>query len=342
MGLFGKYIDGAKKAGKEYKDKAAEKASATKGYVPAPKFDLMTSIPKETEDNAALVKKTGKPEGIEVRLKLFGEVIEIPAEADLFNKYTDLFSALARQCAKAAAEKYALKVHDYRSFIEEFPEIYDEFLYPVIKCAMDILFAENVFSVSLPAFTAMHKEKYHRGIDGYTVMLSAGEQATESNRNGLSTMLVSTAVEQYKQRNAGGMFGDLQGQLADSIVSRHKARIGISSEQEQTLFDALDAAELMHCSAADYMLVSVTLLEILTQSGTEIEAPGEEESNRADAIFQNITTPGFPEDKIKGALLDVLRTNPYKEEYFTFMAKKFGKTDEIVAAAEYFGFADKI
>ncbi|MBR2742503.1 MAG: hypothetical protein IKD89_02845 [Clostridia bacterium] len=346
MGLFGKYIDGAKKAGSEYVNKAGkasrQDASDANGYVLKQEFDLGTSIPKETKDNAALIKKPERPTGKAVTLELFGENIEVPAEMDVFNAYRKQFYLLARECTQKAAEKYGATVRDYVSFIEGFPGIYDEYLYPLIKYAMDTLFSENVFSVSAETLTAKHKARFRSAISDYETVVSAGNKAAEGNKNNLSTAILTMAADRYKTRNAGGAFGNLYGQIADGMVSGHKERIGVSKEQKEAMFAAVDAAELMLHVFSDYFFVHGTLVELLIENGVDIVLPGEAEIKSAENVFKNLTSAGFPEDKIKSAFVNVIRLNPYDMKYYKYAAKKFGRTDEIIALADYFGFADEI
>ena len=50
-----------------------------------------------------------------------------------------------------------------------------------------------------------------------------------------------------------------------------------------------------------------------------------ETTQQANNIFQNMSNPNFPQDKLLDVFLDILKTNPYNTEYHKFMLSRFGE-----------------
>lgn len=86
----------------------------------------------------------------------------------------------------------------------------------------------------------------------------------------------------------------------------------------------------------DYWRVFLTLTFTLNQSGKAVWYPTDDLAQQASDIFQNLSNPNFPQDKVLDVFLDILKTNPYIKDYHNFMFAKFGDTAETQAIKNYF------
>lgn len=64
---------------------------------------------------------------------LFGQILRVPAEMDIFNTYRLMFRDLALDYTDQAETAYHANIHDFDSFIEFFMRIYDSKLEPLVK-----------------------------------------------------------------------------------------------------------------------------------------------------------------------------------------------------------------
>lgn len=61
---------------------------------------------------------------------------------------------------------------------------------------------------------------------------------------------------------------------------------------------------------------------------------------QAKNIFENLSNPNFPQDKIAEAFIQIIEINPYNVDYHKFMTSKFGETEETINIRNYFGFTN--
>ena len=84
----------------------------------------------------------------------------------------------------------------------------------------------------------------------------------------------------------------------------------------------------------------MTLAKILRKNGKDIWYLEEKDTSKLDAVFENLSNPNFPEDKMVEVLFELILTNPYKAEYYEFMKEKYGDTEEVKSISDYFCYPE--
>ena len=274
---------------------------------------------------------------------LFGQILRVPAEMDIFNTYRLMFRDLALDYTDQAETAYHANIHDFDSFIEFFMRIYDSKLEPLVKKAVDLLISQGIWTVTYEAFWQQHKEDFHLAIDDYNSMIDSFNLTLENNQKAIS------GIMGFVPNLVGGGFG-LSGALKgiakatafnlvrDGIETSALKNANVKPAQRQALYQQINVEALLDHVFTDYWRVFLTLVWALIQNGQDIWWPAQELDQRSESIFQNLRHPSFPQDKILYAILDVITANPYHGEYYQFLTARFGCTQEVSAIKNYFGY----
>ncbi len=349
MGIFDKIKDTAREAGgaaEKYAKKAQtalgesreRKAAKTKAesrppYIP-PLVDLRSTIPQGVEDDSAWKKITG----IGRTFFIGGKPLVIPENLDAFNLYRAVFFDLAGKYADKAEREYQEKVHDYASFMENFPRIYDENLYPLLKKAMEALVAEGVWSVTFDSFAARHKENCGTAIKFYEIIAKTTAECIEASRQGAAIAGETFKGFMRKFTPHVSRLGDFLGVSDDFVNEAVEAGITIDIAQQEVLYNRLKDLPWFSAILFDYLMVTQSLAIVMCENGCDIWIPDSAKIRRAENIFENLSNPSFPEDKVADALIQIMEANPYNEDYCKLMISKFGETDETLKIRDYFVF----
>lgn len=351
MGIFDKMNDVTKKATKlaeTYTQKAQEVISGAIApqdsqntnpeqtmYFPHT-YSLLESIPTGSEEQGQWEPIAGTAK----QFSLSGATLEISESLDAFNSYRLMFRNLAIKYVTKAEAEYKSKIHDFITFIELFPEIYDTNLYPIVKRALDILVSKDIWTLTLDSFSLQHKAAFHTAIDRYEVITNSADMTLKANQQ-MASNVMSFATGLFENQFSGS-------QLQSSIFNSTKEaaekqalnKTGISPEQQAELYNRLDPQQLMNCVFADYWNVFLSLITVLNQNGQNIWLPTEGPTQESKTIFQNLSNPNFPKEKVLNVFIGILSANPYNVDYHKFMMSYFGETEETTAIRNYFGYTD--
>lgn len=280
--------------------------------------------------------------GSEKEFVLKGEKLIISAKMDTFNTYRQKFNVLAENCKDKGKEEYDEKVQDLHTFLNFFPKIYRKYLNIVTQRAVDILISESVWAVTSESFTSQHELNYHSALDYYNSVTERIAQIVQEKQNAVS------AVMSFVPNLSGGGFG-LKG-AAKGIATatafnlvRDGVEAGLSScvskidyDKQIELYNNIDSEKLFECVFDDYWKVYYSLAHELYENRKNIWYPTEKSARQANNIFQNLSNPNFPQDNVIHTFFEILKTDPYNKEYYIFMVKKFGLTEETKAIQQYF------
>lgn len=275
------------------------------------------TVSKNGEINVASIKEYWQPlVGEEREFHIKDKVLNIPKEMDLFNSYMLKFRTLASECTDAMIAECERKVNDLITFVNYFPDIYEKYLNAIIEKAIDILVADGIWSVTKDSLRARYVQDYTPAVvDDMTALITKVRELIALNQNELS---LSMAVFPM---------------LADRIGD-------ISHVQLAYLYTLIDFDALYHDVFKDFTLVFFPMISEMKDAGKEIWYPSDEDLNRARNIYQNITHPNFPNEKRLEVLLNILKTDPYQDEYYRYMIDQWGENEQTIAIKNYFGFFD--
>jgi len=280
------------------------------------------------------------------KFPICGKKLEISESMDIFNSYRLKFRELAFTCTDNARKEYDRKVQNLSTFLSFYPKIYQSYLSILIKQSMNILISEGIWTVTEDSFEQQHLADFHLGMNDYTTMLESIELTLESNRRRMSSI---TSLIPNLSGGGFGLKGAMKGiatATAFNIV-RDGAEAGllnsvsnINQAQQAELFGRIKPDNLFDCVFTDYWRVFLSLVFLLNKNGKNIWYPTNETTQQASNIFQNMSNPNFPQDKLLDVFLDILKINPYNAEYHKFMLSRFGENEETTAIQNYFGYTD--
>lgn len=275
-------------------------------------------------------------EGSDTTFTLNGKQIVIPANLDTFNYYRSKYRRLAKVCADEFVERYIATINDYDSFMEMFLQLYDEYLHIPVQNAVDILISSGVYTYTTDSFKTEHIDLFHLAVDDYTTM-EKSEELTKDNNYKLNNSFAN-ALNKFAGSKFNHQFTQdiLKGTL-DGLVEDNRE---ITEEQKAELFHRIKPENLFNRVFADYCNVFMTLAKILRKNGKDIWYLEEKDTSKLDAVFENLSNPNFPEDKMVEVLFELILTNPYKAEYYEFMKEKYGDTEEVKLISDYFCYPE--
>lgn len=280
------------------------------------------------------------------KFPLCGKELEISESMDIFNSYRLKFHELASICADNARKEYDRKVQNLTTFLGFYPKIYQSYLSILIKQSMNILISEGIWTVTEDSFEQQHLADFHLGMNDYTATLESIELTLQANRRRISGL---TSLIPNISGGGFGLKGAVKGiatATAFNIV-RDGAEAGlinsvsnINQAQQAELYGRIKPDYLFECVFTDYWRVFLSLVFLLNKNGKSIWWLTNETTQQANNIFQNMSNPNFPQDKLLDVFLDILKTNPYNAEYHKFMLSRFGENEETTAIKNYFGYTD--
>jgi hypothetical protein len=281
--------------------------------------------------------------GVAKAFPISGGVFNVPADLAAFNAYRVRFRAMAVKYSDRFEAEYKAKVRDFITFIEFFPRIYITNLEPLIQKAVDVLVSEEIWSVTFDSLMEEHREEFCNAFDSYDTICESAALTSGANQEkaaGAMSLVPNLVGGGFGLKGAAkgilaaGAFNAVRDGIENSAVS---SAANVNPAQQQELYGRIDRDVLFEEVFADYWNVFMTLAWTLRENGKEMWWQSEETVEQADNIFQNLSNPNFPQDRILGATIGLLEKNPYDEEYYEFIESRFGATAEVAAIKEYFG-----
>jgi len=274
---------------------------------------------------------------------IMGKEINVPENMDTHTKYKEKFKEFANIYTDKFESDYDSKVHDLTSYISFLPQIYIKYLKILIKKSMNVLITEGVWTASEDAMLEQNLQFHHDGLAIYSALQQAIEKTSAKNQAEFSALMSALPNMVVTPRMGGGFVDSVAGIATATLYNYMKSDVeGISvaaidnlaAAQQQELYARVKKADLIMCVFSDYWQVHVTLIKTLRQNDKDIWWP--KGGQEADNMFQNLSNPNFPQDKILDALLFLFSLNPYNSDYHKFLASRFGNTDEVAAIRRYF------
>ncbi len=269
-------------------------------------------------------------EGQEKTFPLNGQELKIPANLDLFNAYRKKFWTMAKYCSDKAAEEYVKSIHDFDTFMELFPKVYNTHLDLMIEKAIDVLISDNIFSVSAEMLKEIHLDAFHLAIEDYNVMEESRQLTVQENTK-LNRGLQGLAGAFIGTQSSFGQ-GLFEG-MTDGLVEETSQ---VNAEQKAELYGRINKVVLLNRIFSDYWHVYAAMIMALNNVGKGIWFFDTEASQENNNIFKNLSNPNFPQDKIIPILFDMIGKEPYRAEIYHFLENKYGKTDEVMSIVDYF------
>lgn len=296
----------------------------------------------KTEETEYIPEDWEQIVGNEKHFELNGKTLVISPNMDIFNTYRKKFNELAQICADNARKEYDKKVQNLTTYLEFLPDIYAKHLKPIAKRAIDILISENIWSETLDSFISNHVDRFNLVMKEYSNITESIELTVQKNQGAVSSVM------SFVPNLAGGGFGvkgaakGIATATAFNLI-RDGAEAGmlkgasqLSYAQQEELYQRVNPDNTFHNVFLDYWRVFLSLIMTLNNNKKGIWVPTDKSAEEARNIFQNLSNPRFPQNQLLDVFLDILKTNPYDEEYQNFMIEKFGDTEETREIKNYF------
>lgn len=277
---------------------------------------------------------------------LCGNELQIPQEMDVFNSYRLTFRKLAVDCAECVKAEFEKRINNLNTYIQIFPNLYRHYLDLMIGKAMEIMVAEGVWSATTESFSKEHTENFHLvAADIFTTMQSieatmqANQQATKNMIKEVTRFADNIGLNKNRSGNATiERISNMPGNIARKAAIQSAASINLAQQIE--LYNRINHDILFEHVFLDYWCVFLTLVAHLKIAGKDIWWAADEVTEHANNIFANLKNPAFPKDKLVTVYIEILNTQPYNKDYYTFMVSQFGDNAETAAIKDYFGYSD--
>lgn len=275
--------------------------------------------------------------------EVYGHRFLVSEELDIYNTYRNDFKILAKKYTSIAKNEYETRVTGFSKYMALFPRLYESCLSPIIQRAVDILISEGIWNVTKESFQEQHKQRYHLAMSDYKISEESVELTIKANQDSVS------GIMSFVPNLIGGGFG-LKG-IAKGIATAtifNTVRDGIESkaqnfasyltqEQQAELYGRINANVLFDHVFDDYWKVYLSMVSVMRQNNKRIWFPDESKEQQADNVFNNLSNPNFPKDKITDAWFMIVNFNPYKSEYYNYARAHLGKSEGLDKLQYYFG-----
>lgn len=286
------------------------------------------------------------PIGTARTFKLCGEELRIPEEMDVLNSYRLRFRSLAVNCTECVKAEFEKRVNNLNTYIQIFPNLYRHYLDLMIDKAMEILSAEGVWSATAESFSKEHTGTFHLiATDVYTTMQSieltmqANQQATTDLINRVTQ--IADGLGLSSGSGGKGMIdriADVPGNIVRKAAIQSAA--SINQAQQIELYNRIDHDILFEHVFLDYWSVFLTLVCHLRDAGKNVWCATDDVTEQANRIFDDLQNHAFPSGNTAAIIIEILKTQPYNKDYYTFIISHFGENAETAAIKDYFGYAD--
>lgn len=311
-------------------------------YITAAKYSGK-SVFREPE---AIKETFVPPIGTARTFTLCGEELRIPEDMDVLNSYRFHFRNLAADCTECVKAEYEKRINNLNTYIQIFPNLYRHYLDLMIGKAMEILTAEEVWSATAESFSKEHTSTFHLiATDVYATMQSieltmqANQQATTNLINRVTQITDNVGLTSSSSGNALiDRISNVPGNIARKAAIQSAA--SINQAQQIELYNRINHDILFEHVFLDYWRVFLTLVSHLKAAGKNIWWATDEITEQANRIFDDLKSSAFPSGNTAAIIIEILKTQPYNKDYYTFMISHFGENAETAAIKDYFGYTD--
>ncbi len=271
--------------------------------------------------------------GNETAFSLSDATIIVDPSMDAFNFYRKQFSQFARIKADELRAEYCARIKDLDSFLLYFPQIYQKHRKPLINAAMDVICKSEIYDISPEDFENQHTEDFclcsedvNTIVESFNLTIEANQDKKARMYNMIPGVIFSGGIGAFAAAFALNA-------AVSTIAENDIKNANVSKKQRAELYARINLNKLMERAYIDYWRVFLSLTYVLNQRGFAIWYPTDESNTRANGLYQNLAAGRIPQDKIASQTANLLRLNPYADEYLDYMKKQFGinpETDEII------------
>ncbi|MBE6986415.1 MAG: zinc ribbon domain-containing protein [Ruminococcaceae bacterium] len=272
--------------------------------------------------------------GKETVFSLCGQLITISPEMDAFNNYRKQFSRIARIKANDLRNEYWARITNLDSFLTVFPEIYSKHRKPLIDTAMRILAQADIYDISPEQFESQHTADFCLCGEDVDVVIESFNKTIEANQD--KKIKVYNMMPGMVFHGLGGFAAALAVNAAVNTIAEIDIKnANVTQKQRAELFGRINLDLLMERAYIDYWRVFLSLTFRLNQRGFDVWYPNEQDNNRANGLYQNLTLGRIPPEKVLSQVALLLNCNPYTEGCLDYLTARFGITLETQAIASY-------
>lgn len=282
--------------------------------------------------------------GTEKTLLLRGEKITIPQSLDTYNACRCLFQKMAKECADNAIIEYNATVDSFDAYVDNFLPIYDKYLLILAQNAAQFLMTAGIFTDSAESIVQRQKEVFHLAIDDYHSVLNTYKETVDEGKE--ITKAFTNATRTFSKNTSTPFESSIMSSLWEGVIDKvydnieAKGNASFSKDQKAALFSQFKLENLFNLVYNDYFNMHLTLVWILKQSEVPIYFPEKTLTQKATTIFQNLSSPVFPQEQFLPVCVDMLLAYPYNTEFYDLIEKKIGNKEEVTGLKQYFGLTE--
>ncbi|MBE7068920.1 MAG: hypothetical protein E7386_00245 [Ruminococcaceae bacterium] len=277
-------------------------------------------------------------DGQEKTFSLEGHEFTISKEMDAYVYYRKMFKQAAKFMVQQVMPEYNAQVHNLDDYFAKFPIMYVHYRRFLIDQAVKILISYDIYDISREEFEEELGNEFSKCNVKYQELIEAFNQTIEDNqaRAAMRGSLLPTVFF------SGGVLGFAKAiaynAASTAIVEASIRNANVTRAQRNELFRRITLSELFEDVFHDYWDVHYSLTYRLHESGADVWYPSVEGNTKAQGLMRNLNSNLIPEDRIVTVLLKIFETRPMQTGCLDYVVRKFGRTPEVKAICDYYGY----
>ncbi len=265
-----------------------------------------------------------------------GVPMQVTPAMDRFNFYRKYVRAIATQQTNLLRTEYYHEIVDLDSYLTKFPDLYLKYRAPILEAAMTCLVNAGIYDLSMEQFTAQHTEDFclcAEDLDNMVESFNATIEANQERKANFYNMLPGVVFY--------GGIGAFAAAFATNIAVNKIAeadikRANVNGRQRVELFGRINHEVQLERAFTDYWRVFLSLTWTMQQRGMDMWYPNVTDNQRAQGIFDNLSTGRIPVERGPEMTVAVLLANPYQDGMSDFLRTCYTPSPEIDAVLNYF------
>lgn len=276
--------------------------------------------------------------GTEYVFPLMGATLVVSPEMDVFNHYRLEFRRLALLQSDKLERDYRASINNLDAFLIDFPNLYCRHRKPLLDYAVGIFLRNEMYDISVQQFEEQHNADFCLCGEDVSVMIDSFNKTIEANQEAKARGYNMIPGVIFGGGIAGFAAAFAMNAAVTAIAEADIRNADVTPKQRVELFNRIDTNLLMERAYLDYWRVFLSMTWQMNRRGLGVWYPNETDNQRAEGLYQNISSGRIPEEKMPELIVTMLGHNPYVDEYLQYVYRKYGVTPETQAIFDYFGF----
>ena len=279
-----------------------------------------------------------KNTGEERVFPILGSELVVPAKLDSFMYYYKSFKNNAGIQLNYVRRDYINEVHDLDQFFAIVPQIYLNYITPLLQNAFEVILAYGLYDITGEDFASQHSKDFCKVNASYETLRTAVNNTLIANEQAVHNRYSSIPSLGF----IGGLGTILAVEAANiAIQASYESslnNIALNPAQKAEILNRLNFEMFMQEFYTDYWNVAYSLCFRLHTHDCGVWYPTAVGNERAEGLMKNLNNGMVPPADRVSAILQVFENRPIQPDLYGYLRSKYPNDEEIEAVCEYFGY----